>query len=143
MTGASVSDKVKTVYVDEFRNLSDLILPTLSQEFTTGLQDKIETNIGLNQQNDAADVEFLGSIVKTFVNPVASGGDDIAGLNRLTVSIRVDFTNNVDDETWSQTFTRFADFPRSTNLNAVEATLVENIVNQLVQDVFNKAFVNW
>jgi hypothetical protein len=44
---------------------------------------------------------------------------------------------------FSQTFSRFSDFPASQSLQAVETRLIEDIGTQLADDIFNKAFVNW
>jgi predicted XRE-type DNA-binding protein len=40
-------------------------------------------------------------------------------------------------------FSRFADFPATENLVSVESNLIAEINQQLIQDIFNKALINW
>ena len=64
--------------------------------------------------------------------------------NRLTVTIRVKFTNRFDPKAdFEQSFTRFKDYNASLDLSAVEAGLVSEIVTELCEDIFNKSVVNW
>jgi len=64
--------------------------------------------------------------------------------NRLTISVNISFKNRLDKKAdFTQTFTRFADFPATQTLQSQESRLIEEIGNQLADDIFNKAFVNW
>jgi len=77
--------------------------------------------------------------------PVAIQGNDQAALNRLTIAIEVTFTNKID-ENYSFTgtsFSRYVDYSSSQNLTEVQDGLIEEINQMLVEDVFNKAVVNW
>ena len=65
-------------------------------------------------------------------------------MNRLTVTIKVRFTNNIDPEAnFEQQFSRYRDYPASRDFSSVESSLVGEIVTELCEDVFNKAVVNW
>ena len=65
-------------------------------------------------------------------------------MNRLTITVRVRFTNKFDDsQNFDQTFSRYADYSSSQNLSSVESTLISDISDALTDDIFNKAFVNW
>ena len=65
-------------------------------------------------------------------------------MNRLTITIRVKFVNTVDpDADFEQQFSRYRDYAASQDFSAVESGLVEEIVSELCEDVFNKAVVNW
>ena len=68
----------------------------------------------------------------------------VATKNRLTIGVLVTFKNRLNEKAnFSQTFTRFSDFDASQLLQNVERALTEDIGNQLADDIFNKAFVNW
>ncbi len=68
----------------------------------------------------------------------------VATKNRLTMSVQITFKNRLNEKAnFSQTFTRFSDFDASQILQNVEPALIEDIGNQLADDIFNKAFVNW
>ncbi len=143
-SGASIEPGTKTVNIEYFPNNAQIVAPILSQIFTEKLQDKFVNETGLELlQQEEAHLNFSGSISSYNVTPVASGGDDIAGLNRLTIAVQVKYKNTLKEEEWSQSFSRFQDFDKNTNLKDIEDDLIDDISQQLVDDIFNKALVNW
>ena len=144
LTGGTVDPRAKTVAITTFQNNASLVNPTLSQSFTTALKDKIQGQTPLTIVATNGDYELEGEIVNYNVSPVAIQGNEPAAMNRLTISVRVRFTNSFDDtQNFDQTFSRYADYSSTQNLSSVEATLVTEINDALTDDIFNKAFVNW
>ena len=89
-------------------------------------------------------MNFSGSIVKYEVKPIAIQANEQAAQNRLTIAVKVKFENTKDDsKSFDQQFSRYADYYSSQNLADVEADLIEQITAELVEDIFNKAVVNW
>ena len=144
LSGGTVDARAKTVVVATFPNNASLVNPTLSQVFTTNLENKIQSMTPLTLVDNNGDYEFEGEIIDYSVNPVAIQGNDTPAQNRLTITVRVRFTNKFDENlNFEQTFSRYADYNSSQNLSSVESSLVETIVEALSDDIFNKAFVNW
>ncbi len=143
-TGASISPETKTVNVSLFQNNAALVVPTLSQSLTESLKDRIVTQTSLQITRNSADLEFEGSITDYNVRPISIQGNETASQNRLTISVKLKFTNNKDEsKSFETTFSRYTDFPGTRNLSDVENDLIKIINVQLVDDIFNKAFVNW
>ncbi len=143
-TGASISPEVKTVSVQYFQNRASIVNPTLSQEFTDALKDKIKGQTNLSFVNDLGDVNFEGEITDYKTSPMAITGDDRAALNRFTISIRVKYTNSLDvDQDFEKVFSRYQDYDSTHDLSSVEEELIELIINDITEDIFNDAFVNW
>jgi hypothetical protein len=143
-TGASISPNVKTFMVDFFPNRARLVNPNLSQLFTEGLQDKLIRQTSLNQITDGGDLEFSGQITDYDVKPMNISEGDLAAQNRLTITVKVKFTNNKDHEQdWEKTFTAYEDFDSNNSLSTVEDSLVPEIVKKLTDDVFNASIANW
>ncbi len=142
-TGASYSPDLKTFLVADFPNLSSYVLPSLSQDFKEALRDKFLTNTNLALNNDSGDIEIEGAVLSTVIKPAASSGNDRAALNRLTVRIRVDYINHVEDDSWNKEFSAFADYADELNISDVEGQLLDEIIDQLTQQVFNEALVKW
>ena len=143
-TGASIDPGVETVSVAYIENQATLVNPNLSQTMTEKLKDffVIQTSLDLVKKN--GDLQFEGVITDYSVRPINIQSGDVAAENRLTVTVRMIFTNTVDEEkSFEHTFTRFADFDGNQNLKSVEEELVDQITNELVEDIFNKAVVNW
>lgn len=143
-SGASISPDTKTVFVGYIENNSALVNPTLSQLLTESLKDRIVTQTGLSLVRSSADIEFEGNIIDYNVKPIAIQGNEYASQNRLTISVKIKFNNNKDEtKNFEQVFSRYTDYPGTANLANVEAELIKTINTQLIDDIFNKAFVNW
>lgn len=144
LTGGTVDPRAKTVAITTFQNNASLVNPTLSQSFTTALKDKIQGQTPLTIVSGHGDYEMEGEITGYTVSPVAIQGDDRAAMNRLTITVRVRFTNTFDEEqNFEQSFSRYADYSSNQSLSSVESSLVTAINDALTDDIFNKAFVNW
>lgn len=143
-TGASISPEIKTVSVQFFPNRALIVQPVLSNLFTEKLKDKFisETNLSLVKEN--GDLSFEGAIIDYNTQPTAITGNDNASLNRLTITVSVKFKNAKDDkQSFENNFSRYADYNSTLNLATVEQDLINQINSQLVDDIFNKAVVNW
>lgn len=144
LTGGTIDPRAKTVEITTFRNNASLVNPSLSQSFTTALKDKIQGQTPLTIVSTQGDYAIEGEITGYTVSPVAIQGNDTPAMNRLTVTVKVRFTNKFDEtQNFEQTFSRYADYSSSRNLSSVENSLVEEINEALTNDIFNKAFVNW
>ncbi len=144
LSGASISPDTKTVSVAYIENNAALVNPTLSQTLTESLKDRIVSQTGLQLIRTTADLDFEGTIVDYTIKPLAIQGNEFAAQNRLTISVKIRFSNNKDEsKNFEQVFTRYADYPGTQNLSTVEADLIKTINTQLIDDIFNKAFVNW
>lgn len=143
-TGASISPEVKTISIENFPNKALLVVPTLSRNLTEALQNYFtsQTNLVLVERN--GDLQLEGAITGYTVQPQAISGNEVAQLNRLTITVKVTFTNKFNEkQNFDQNFSRYLDYPSSQNLVNVQDALIAEINDQLVQDIFNKAVVNW
>jgi hypothetical protein len=143
-TGASISPEVNTISIQQFPNNASLVEPTLSQKFTDALKDKFVAQTNLDLVDKAGDLRMSGEIVGYKVTPVAIQSDETSAMNRLTIIVKVEYTNTVDGtKDFSSSFSRYEDYPSSQSLETVQATLIDQINDMLVEDIFNKAVVNW
>jgi len=143
-TGASIDPNVKTFTIHFINNQAPIVVPSLSQSFTDALKNKFLTNTNLSLIDNNGDLEFSGVITGYQVTPVAVQGNETAALNRLTINVNIDFVNHKNDkQSWNSSFSRYADFNSSSDLNSVQDQLIKDITDQLTEDIFNKAVVNW
>ena len=135
---------MKTVTVQYFPNNASLVQPTISQALTEALKQRLIAETSLQLVAQTGDLSFEGEITNYAVNPVAIQQNETAAMNRLTVTIHVKFTNNVGDKlSYETNFTRYEDYLSTADLASVEDALITSINDQLVEDMFNKALVNW
>lgn len=143
-TGANISPDVKTFSVYYFPNRARLVNPLLSQLFTEALREKLQRQTSLNETAENGDLIFEGQITGYDVRPMSIQKDDMAALNRLTISVSVRYTNNTDNEqSTERTFSAFEDFDSTSSLSDVEDGLVPEIINKLTEDIFNATLANW
>ncbi len=147
-SGANISPEIKSVSVQYFQNRvtpgNGFVNPNFSQTFTDALKDKIKAQTSLNFATDLGDVDFEGEITRYEAEPLAVTGREVAELNRFTITVRVKYTNSVNpDENFDTQFSRYEDYESSKDLQSVEQDLSEKILEQLTEDIFNQAFVNW
>ena len=143
-TGANISPAVKTFSVYYFPNRAPLINPTLSQTFTEALREKLQRQTSLNELQENGDLIFEGQITGYEVRPMSIQKDDLAALNRLSITINVRYTNNIDpDQSLEQNFSAFEDFDSTSSLSDVEDGLVPEIIAKITEDIFNATLANW
>ena len=143
-SGASISPQIKTLSVQRFYNRAANVIPGLDQTLTDALIDKCRSQTNLRIVSELGDVDFEGEITDYKTQPVTVGANAYAETNRFTITVRVKFTNTVEPNlSYDQSFSRYEDYGSNINLSAVEQKMVESILEALVEDIFNKAFVNW
>ena len=143
-TGASIPTEAKTISVDYFTNKAATVQPSLSQVFTERLKDMLLEQTNLSLIENEGDLNFSGHISKYQIKPMAIKANETAGQNRLTIAVKVTYNNSLDSENnFEHTFIRYRDYDSAQNISDIENTLIEEITNELAEDVFNKAFVNW
>ena len=143
-TGASIPAEAKTVSVQHFPNNANLVNPMLSDIITNNLRDRFMNQTSLDEVPDNGDLAIEGEIVDYKTSPTAITGDQVAALNRLTITVNVRFYNRYDEsKNFEQKFTQDDDYPSNEDLNRVQEALVTPICDKLCEDIFNKAVVNW
>jgi hypothetical protein len=143
-TGTNIPADVKTYSIFYFPNRAKLINPTLSNDFTEKLKSKLQKQTKLKEESESGDLLYEGQITEYEVRPMAIQKEDMAAQNRLTVSVRLKYTNNKDHEQdFDKTFSAYEDFSSSMSLNDVESSIVPEILEKLIEDIFNATIANW
>ncbi len=142
--GASIPEDVKTASVQYFENRAPLINPILSQSFTEGLKDRIINGSRLSMSDGTGDVDFSGEITGYDIQPMAIQADAVSALTRLSVRISVRCQNFKDPKgSWESTFSAYRDYSSEQNITAVESQLVSEMIDEVTENIFNKAFADW
>ena len=144
MSGASIPENLSTFSVEYINNRAPLINPDLSQTLTEGLKDRIQNESRLTLNENGGDVVFSGNITGYSTKPMALKADAVSAQTRLTVQVKIRCRNTKDPKKdWEQTFSAFQDYDSETNLADIEAELVNLIVEELTENIYNKAFADW
>ncbi len=140
----SIAPDVYSISVYNIDNRAMKVNPTLSNTLTVALQDQYRKLTKLEMLEDGGDLEVSGYIASYDVTPTAVTSDEVAAQNRLTITVKITFKNNKHpEEDFEKSFAAFQDFDSTISLDAVEAQLVDEIVEILVEDIFNATVANW
>lgn len=141
-SGASIPPEAKTISVNYFPNRAPLVEPTLSQMVTETLKDEFSSRTNLDLVSRSGDLHFEGEIVDYKTEPVAIQQDDQAAQTRLTITVRVKYTNRFDSKyEFDTNFSRYVDY--SSSQTTANQNQIQEIVDLIAEDVFNKSVVNW
>lgn len=144
MTGAQIEPEIKTMSVKYIANHAPLVNPLLSQELTEAIKNRFIRQTSLDIVNSNGDLHFEGVITGYSIRPIAIASDQAAAQSRLTITVKINYTNTkYPEKNYQQSFSRFADFDATTSIQAAESEFVPQILTELVDDIFNKAVVNW
>ncbi len=143
-TGASIPADIKSFSVELFQNQANNGPASLAQQFTDKLKLKFQTEANLRMVSTEGDLQLHGTITGYTYTSEAPIAGATSGLNKLTITVNVDYTNTKDEkDKWTQSFSRYAQFSSSEDISSVEDKLINEINTQLVDDIFQKALVKW
>lgn len=144
-TGTSIQPEVKTVTINYFEYLAPKVNPSLSNQMTEALQEKFLKLTKLELVDIDGDLEFIGSITGYDVKAASVTANEQVAQNRLTVTVKIEFINRKfpEENQPNKSFSAYQDFDATQSIDAVEATLCEDIVEQLCEDIFNGTVANW
>lgn len=143
-TGADIPPQANTFSVELFQNDAPLADPNYPLDITEDLKDLLLSQSGLDLIKSEGDLQFSGIITEYVVTPQALSGNETAAKNRLTISVSVSYINTFEEEkNFEQRFSRFAEFDATQDISVVKESLIEEINEQLVQDIFNASLGNW
>ncbi len=145
LNGSAIDYNVyKTIHVSEFPIRAALVYPPLQQTFENKLMDVIQRQTRLTLTDQHADAEMSGEITGYSLTPQAVGTDAYATQTRLTITVRVKYTDFKNEHNSSdQTYSAYRDFPADEMLIDVQDNLCEEISAELVDLIFNATLGNW
>ena len=143
-SGTSIKPDVYTVNIHYFEYKALRVNPTLSNDLTEALKDQFRRLTRLEQVDEGGDLDIVGEIIGYDVKAMGVTADEVAAQNRLTVNVKIYFTNNkYPEDNLEQSFSAYADFDATQSLDAVESSICEEIIDQLVEDIFNATVAQW
>lgn len=142
--GASIDySKIKTISISEFPNNAPLVYPQLAIQFNNEIQNIYKRQTRLEFVRNNGDLNIEGAIVGYAITPMAIGANALASENRLTLTIKVHFTNNVTDESTDNTYTAYRNFPSTSTLEDVQDSLIGEMIEEILDQIFNATVANW
>lgn len=134
----------KTIHVSNFPIRAALVYAPLQQTFENELLDYIARNTRLQVVDNASDLQLEGEITGYALTPQAVTENAYASQTRLTITVRVKYTDNKNEgKDLDQTFSAYRDFDSSVMLTDVQDDLCQQIAKELVDLIFNATLGDW
>ncbi|MDR2384351.1 MAG: LPS assembly lipoprotein LptE [Tannerella sp.] len=143
--GASIDyTKVTSISIKDFPNMAALVYAPLTQKFTEELKDKYTRQTKLKVLRENGDLDLEGEIINYTLTPQAVKEDAYASQTRLTITVRVRYTNNTNsEEDFEQTFSAYQDFSNDNTIEQVQDQLSQEIIKEIIDQIFNQTVANW
>ena len=144
-SGTSIQPDEKTITINYFEYKALKVNPSLSNDLTEAMRNKFRRMTRLEQVDIDGDLEIVGAVVGYDVRAQGITANEVAAQNRLTVTIKIQFINRKNPESGfdSKSFSAYSDFDATQSLDAVESSLCAEIIEKLVEDVFNATVAQW
>ena len=143
-TGTNIQSDVRTITIPFVEYKALRVNPSLSNELTEALQDKFRKLTSLEQVDVDGDLELVCEVTGYDVKATAVTAGEVAAQNRLTVTVKIEFTNRkYPEDDVSKSFSAYEDFDSTQTLDAVEGSLCTTIIDKLVEDIFNATVAQW
>lgn len=144
-SGTSIQNDVNTVHIEYFEYKALKVNPSLSNDITEALRTRFRRMTRLEEVEQDADLEIVGEVTGYTVSATAITAGEFAAQNRLTVTVSVSFTNRKypEDDFENKTFSAYSDYDSNNSLDAVESSLCAEIVDKLIEDIFNATVAQW
>ena len=143
--GASIDyTKTKSISIADFPNNAALVNPNLSNNLSEGIRDIYSRQTRLQVLRRGGDMELEGEIADYNITPMAIAADNMSAETKLTIVIKVRFTNNkAPEESFEKTYSAFQTFDSSRLLTDVQDELCATMITELAENIYNDTVAKW
>lgn len=143
-SGTSIQPDVNTITINYIENRAPKINPALSNDLTEALRTRFRTMTRLEEVDMDGDMEITGTITGYDVSAAAVTANEVAARNKLTITVKVKFTDKLHpEEDFDKSFSGYSEYDSTNTLDAVENSLCLEIIDKIVEDIFNASVAQW
>ena len=138
-------NKVKTMQIVDFQNHSDYVYGPLATTLNDKMKDMLMQQTRLQLVDNGGDIVIEGEITGYNQFNEAIDASGYSSKVRLTLTVQVTYTNNTnhEDDFENRTFSAFQTYDASQLLTAVQDQLIEVMVKDISEQIFNSTVANW
>ena len=144
-TGTSIDyTKTKSISLDKFPIRANYVWSPMESMFYNSLSDAFARKTKLKVLKRGGDLQLAGEIVEYSQTNKSVSSDGYSAQVQLKITVNVRFVNNVKhEEDFEQRFSATADYDSSQQLAAVQEKLVQEMIDNIVDQIFNATVANW
>ena len=143
-TGTNINyDVIKTIQIDKIANRAPYGWAPMEAMFNNKLQDKYANSTRLRLVKRNGDLQVAGEITgyDQFNKAVSADGYSSQVQLKLTVNIR--FRNNKMNQQWEKQFSATTQYDARQSLSTVQEGLVNEMIDDIVDQIFNATVADW
>ena len=145
--GASIDyTKVKSIAIENFANRSvGFVWGPMESMFNTALQDIYTQQTRLQMVKRGGDLTLSGEITNYDAYNKGVGADGYSTMAELRMTVRVTFTNksNPQENFEAKQFSASREYDATQQLASVQDELVNQMIKDIVDQIFNATVANW
>ena len=143
--GASIDyAKIKTITVSDFTNNAALVYAPLAVNLTDGIKDLYQRQTRLEQVRRGGNLELEGEITGYALTPMAVSADSYASETKLTITVKIRFTNNIaPEESFEKTYSAYQTLDASQMLTDVQDELCNTMIAEIADQIYNDTVAKW
>jgi hypothetical protein len=139
----SIPDSIKTVKVNFIENKAPYVNPQLSPRLTDKLRQKIVGQTRLSQTNNDNADWIVGGRITNYAFSTSGISQQQVATNRLTVTVHITLNDQKANKNQEYDVSRNFEYSGNMSLQQAEASLGDEIIRGLTDDIFNRLFSNW
>ncbi len=143
--GASINyDIIKTISLESFPNRAVYQWGPMESMFNNALSDIYANQTKLQQVARGGDLSLSGEITSYDQVNKSISSDGYSSMMQLKMTVNVRFENTKNhSEDFERQFSASREFDTSQQLNDVQEELVNQMIDEIVEQIFNATVANW
>lgn len=143
-SGTSIQPDVNSITINYIEYRAMRVNPSLSNDLTEALRTQFRRMTRLEQVEMDGDMELTGQITGYDITTAAVTAAEVAARNKLTVTVKIQFTDKKHpEENFDKSFSAYSEYDSTSTIDEVESSLCAEIVEKLVEDIFNASVAQW
>lgn len=143
-SGTSIQSDVNTITINYIEYRAQKVNPSLSNDLTEALRNQFRRMTRLEQVDMDGDMEITGQITGYDISTAAVTANEVAARNKLTITVKIQFSDKKHpEEDFDKSFSAYSEYDSSNTIDAVESSLCAEIIDKLVEDIFNASVAQW
>jgi hypothetical protein len=135
---------IKSISIEDFTNQAAMVYAPLTNVLNEKLKDTYTRQTRLNLIERNADLELSGEVTGYDITPMSVNANSLAAETRLTLRVNVRYTNNTNhDEDFERSYTAYRNFDSNLLLTDVQDQLIEELVEEICDHIYNDTVANW
>ena len=143
--GASIDyTKTKTIQIADFPIRASYVWGPMAPMFNNELKDQFANHTRLSQVKRNGDLKIEGEITQYQQRNKSVSAEGYSAQTELSMTVNVRFTNNVNhNDDFERQFTATSTYETTQSLNSVQEQLVQEMVKDICDQIFNATVANW